>query len=329
MHHVTLGVSGPEVPALFLGCGNFGGIGSPPELYGKGDDLETAFALMDAAFEAGLRMFDTANSYGGGAAEDWIGRWLTNRGVRDDVLLTTKVSSPVGPGPDDRGLSRQHIRQQVRASLRRMRTDHIDLYLAHGPDESTPIEETIGAFDELVREGTILHYGLSNFDRDQLEHALTAVDEVGASHPVNLQRSYNLFDRAESSSTFDVCRDAGVGFTAYSPLAGGLLSGRYRPGQPPPPLSRLTLRPASFEHLDLDSAFASLDGLGAAADRYGIPIATLALAWVLTDPDVTALLVAPRTPAQLVTICGALEVRLTAAERAELVRLADNGGIAD
>jgi len=320
VRYETLGSPGLEVPVLFLGCGNFGGIGSLPELFGLGDDQETAFAVMDAALAAGVRMFDTANSYGGGVSEDWIGQWLASRGTRDDVLLTTKVASPVGPRPEDRGLSRAHIRTQIEASLGRLRTDRIDLYVAHGPDESTPIAETVAAFDELVREGKIGHYGLSNVDRAMLEEALAAVAELGVTGPVNLQCGYNLLDRAESAS-FELCARAGIGFTAYSPLAGGLLTGKYRVDQPPPPGSRLALRPPSFGDLSRDDLFAALGKLAVAADGYGMALATLALAWGLADPGVTALVVGPRSPAQLKTMCDAVDVRLTEAQRAELVRM--------
>jgi aryl-alcohol dehydrogenase-like predicted oxidoreductase len=247
--------------------------------------------------------------------------------VRDQVALTTKVASPVGDGPSDRGLSRRHIREQIEASLRRLRTDHVELYLAHGPDESTPIEETIGAFAELVSEGKIEHYGLSNYERDDLAAALTAVAQLGVPGPVNLQSGYSMLDRSESA-TFDVCAQAGIGFTAYSPLAGGLLTGKYRANQPPPPRSRMALRPPEFPGMSMTSLLAGVDELASAADAYGVPLATLALAWVLTDPGVSALLVAPRTPDQLKTVCGALDVQLTAAQRAELVQVLDDG-IAD
>jgi aryl-alcohol dehydrogenase-like predicted oxidoreductase len=307
------------VPVLFLGCGNFGGIGSLPELYGLGDDKEAAFALMDAALANGLRMFDTANSYGGGVSEDWIGQWLASRGARDEISLTTKVASPVGPA--GQGLSRRHIRAQIEASLRRLRTDRVELYLAHEPDEGTPIEETVGAFAELVREGKIAHYGLSNYDRAGLQQALAAADEMGVARPVNLQCGYNLLDRAESAATFDVCARAGIAFTAYSPLAGGLLTGKYRAGQPIPPKSRLALRPPSFATMSIDDTFSVLEDLAAAADSYGLPLTTLALAWTLTDPAVTALLIAPRSPAQLTVMCDALAVELTDAERAALAGL--------
>jgi len=323
VRYTKLGRSGLEVPVLFLGCGNFGGIGSLPELYGRGDDEAAAFAVMDAALAAGVHMFDTANSYGGGVSEDWIGRWLASRGVRDEVTLTTKVGSPIGPEPTDSDLSRRHIRDQIDASLRRLRTDRIDLYLAHTTDESTPIAETVAAFDELVRDGKIRHYGLSNFSRTELEAALAAVAELGSTAPVNVQGGYSLLDRAESADILDVCAREAIAFTAYSPLAGGLLTGKYRADQPPPPASRLALRPPSFARRGRESTFAVLAGLATAADGYGVPLATLALAWLLADPAVTALVVGPRTPAQLTTMCDALDLELTEGQRAELVAVVD------
>jgi aryl-alcohol dehydrogenase-like predicted oxidoreductase len=318
VRYTTLGASGFEVPVLFLGCGNFGGIGSSPELFGLGDDKDTAFAVMDAALAAGIRMFDTANSYGGGVSEEWIGDWLVSRGVRDEVLLTTKVASPMGPGEADRGLSRRHIREQIEASLRRLRTDRVELYLSHEPDNSTPIAETVGAFAELVDDGRIAHYGLSNYDRSELDQATAAVAELGVVGPANLQCGYNLLDRT-ASATFDVCARSGIGFTAYSPLAGGLLTGKYRADQPPPAGSRLALRPTAFSNIGMDDAFSALARLTAAADGYGLPLATLALAWVLTDPAVSALLIGPRSPEHLTAMCAAVDVELTEAERAALV----------
>src|SRR5689334_18184226 len=173
MRYAPLGRSGLEVSVIGLGCGNFGGIGSAPELFGRGDDRDTAFALMDAAREAGVTLFDTANSYGGGTSEEWIGAWLASRpGARDEIVLTTKVRNRVGPDPEDEGLSARHVRQQIDASLRRLRTDRVDLYLAHEPDSATPIAETLGVFDELIRAGKVRHAGLSNYSGAEVDAAV-------------------------------------------------------------------------------------------------------------------------------------------------------------
>ncbi|HEX5403697.1 MAG TPA: aldo/keto reductase [Pseudonocardiaceae bacterium] len=321
MRYTALGASGLEVPVLFLGCGNFGGLGSPPELFGLGDDKETAFAVLDAALAADVRMLDTANSYGGGVSEEWIGDWLVSRGVRDEIMLTTKVASPMGPAAQDRGLSRRHIRQQIEASLRRLRTDRVELYLAHEPDGSTPIAETVAAFAELVAEGKIAHYGLSNYDSAGLDQAVAAVAELGVPGPADLQNGYSLLDRS-ASAAFETANRAGIGCTAYSPLAGGLLTGKYRAGQEPPAGTRLALRPTAFSNLSMDDAFPAISRLAAAADGYGVPLTTLALAWVLTDPTVSALLIGPRSAAHVTAMCAAVDIQLTEAQRAELVGLA-------
>jgi aryl-alcohol dehydrogenase-like predicted oxidoreductase len=226
MRYVRMGRTDLEVSVIALGCGNFGGIGSAPELFGRGEDEAAAFALMDAARAHGVTLFDTANSYGGGRSEEWIGRWLARRGARDEMVLATKVRSPVGPGQRDEGLSARHIREQIEASLRRLGTDHVDLYLAHAPDTDVPIEETLAAFDELVRAGKVRHAGLSNYAGPELVEAVDAAGRIAAAAPVNLQSSYSLLDRAAADEVFDACAGSGIGFTAYSRLAVRQVPGR-------------------------------------------------------------------------------------------------------
>jgi aryl-alcohol dehydrogenase-like predicted oxidoreductase len=308
------------VSVLGLGCGNFGGIGSAPELFGRGEDKATAFMLMDAAHGHGITLFDTANSYGGGRSESWIGEWLASRRVRDEIVLTTKVRNRVGPRPEDEGLSARHIREQAEASLRRLGTDRIDLYLAHEPDSQVPVEETVAAFEDLVRSGKVRHYGLSNFTGDQLGEVADAAARVGAARPVNLQSGYSLLDRS-AAAAFDACARHGVAFTAYSPLAGGWLSGKYRSGQPYPAGSRMTLRPQPYEHWVNETTFHALDAFDAYAVRRGVPLPTLAIAWVIGDPAVAATVLGPRQPEQLLPALAALDLPLTANERAELVAL--------
>src|ERR1041384_8330606 len=159
MHYKNLGRTGLKVSALGLGCGNFGGIGSAPAFFGKGETEPQAFALMDRAFDAGINFFDTANAYGGGRSETYIGRWLKAKGpaVRQQLLLSSKVFNPVGPGPNDRGLSRRHILQQVDESLARLQTDRLDMYLVHEPDPETPLDETVQALDDVVRLGKVIY----------------------------------------------------------------------------------------------------------------------------------------------------------------------------
>jgi aryl-alcohol dehydrogenase-like predicted oxidoreductase len=321
MRYVRLGRTDLQVSVVALGCGNFGGIGSTPELFGRGEDEQAAFAIMDAARERGITLFDTANSYGGGRSETTVGRWLASRRVRDEVVLTTKVRNRVGPGPGDEGLSDRHIREQIEASLRRLGTDRVDLYLAHEPDPSVPISETIAAFDELVRAGKVRHAGLSNYDTRELMAAVDAATAGGLVPPANLQNGYSLLDR-RAADTFGACAAQGIGFTAYSPLAGGWLTGKYRAGRPYPDGSRMTLRPDPYRDLEQPATFGALEGLQRAAAERGVSLATLGLAWVLTDPGVTALIVGPRRPEQLAAAIEALDVDLDQAERAALTGIA-------
>lgn len=316
MRYRRLGDTSLRVSVLALGCGNFGGVGSAPELVGRGDDRDTAFALMDAAREHGITLFDTANAYGGGVSEQWVGQWLASRGARDQVVLTTKVRNRVGPDPGDEGLSARHIRTQIEANLRRLGTDRVDLYLAHEPDPQTPIEETLAAFDQLVDAGKVRYAGLSNYAGEQLRAAVAAAGRTG-SVLANLQSGYSLLDRA-AAAELPLCARHGIGFTAYSPLAGGWLTGKYRAGQPFPSGSRMTVRPEPYQHLRDQGTYRAIEALAGAAHQRGLPLATLALAWVLTDPGVTGAVIGPRQPEQLAQAVAAVDVDLTDADRAEL-----------
>jgi aryl-alcohol dehydrogenase-like predicted oxidoreductase len=323
MRYAQLGRTDLEVSVLGLGCGNFGGIGSSPELFDRGDDEQCAFALMDAARDAGVTMFDTANSYGGGRSEEWIGRWFANRpGARDEIVLTTKVRNRMSTDPRDEGLSARHIRDQIDASLRRLQTDRVDLYLAHEPDPNTPIAETLGAFDGLVRAGKIRHAGLSNFSGVQVRAAVVAAAAAGLAVPVNLQSSYSLLDSEVAADAFATCGRHGVGFTAFSPLAGGWLTGKYRAGEPFPDGSRMALRPEPYAQFTTRTTYEMIDELSRTALTRGLSLPTMALAWVITDPGVTAAIVGPREPRQLAAMCAAIDVEMSPDERAALADLA-------
>jgi aryl-alcohol dehydrogenase-like predicted oxidoreductase len=305
-----LGASGLEVSRLILGCGNFGGIGSAPQFFGQGESEEEAYRLMDRAWALGITVFDTADAYGGGRSETWIGRWRERTG--NDVVLSTKVFHSVEGDPVDRGLSRERILRQIDGSLMRLGVDHVDMYLIHEPDPETPLEETLEALDEVVRSGKVRAIGASNVDVAWLEQARGRVQWV--------QNSYSLLDR-ESEDVLRLCADRGLGFTPFSPLAGGWLAGKYRRGEPPPPASRMTMRPEPYLHLDNEPVYRGLDGLAAAAAERGVDLPTLAFAWLLADPRVTAVVVGPRRPEHLEPALAALDLDLTPAERDELASL--------
>ena len=245
----ALGRSGIDVSRIILGCGNFGGIGSSPAFFGAGESEEEAHALLDAAWAAGITALDTADAYGGGRSETFVGSWLRERpDVRDRLVLTTKTANPMEEG-GDRGLSRDRIRRQIESSLTRLGVERVDLYLAHAPDPETPLAETIGAFAELVEEGTIRAFGGSNVDRAWLEEAL----RHGRVECV--QNSFSLLERADESGVLELCAREGIAYTAYSPLAGGWLTGKYRRDEEPPAGSRMTMRPEEYEHLRTGRVF--------------------------------------------------------------------------
>ena len=292
---------------LILGCGNFGGIGSAPAFFGQGESEEEAFAIMDAAWSLGIRDFDTADAYGGGRSETWIGRWRARTG--NEPTLTTKVFHSVEGDPDDHGLSRERILRQIDGSLARLGVEQVDMYLIHEPDPATPIEETLDALEEVMRAGKVKAIGASNVDVAWLEEAGDRVQWV--------QNSYSLLDR-ELDDVPTYCADHGIGFSPFSPLAGGWLAGKYRRGEAPPPGSRMTMRPEPYLHLDADTVYEGLDRLADAAAQRGVDMPTLAFAWLLTDPRIAAVVVGPRRPGHLDPAIAALEVELSPAERDEL-----------
>jgi aryl-alcohol dehydrogenase-like predicted oxidoreductase len=287
-------LGGIEVSRVILGCGNFGGIGSSPAFFGQGETTEQAFALMDAAWAAGITTFDTADAYGGGRSETAIGAWIASRRPAG-LVITTKTFNPMDEG-EDHGLAPARIRRQLEASLQRLGVERVDLYLCHDWDPDVPIAETAGALDDLVAAGKIGAYGLSNVDGAQLREAL------GAGAFAWVQNSYSLLDREAERDVLPLCREQGLGFTPFSPLAGGWLTGKYRRDGAPPAGSRMTLRPEPYEHLRTDAVFDALEEL----ERRGDP-ATLALAWLLGQPGVTAVVLGPRRPEHLRPALAALE----------------------
>ena len=292
---------------MILGCGNFGGIGSMPSLFGQGDTQEQAFELLDAAYAAGLTWLDTADAYGGGRSETYIGEWLRSRRP-EGIRITTKTFNPMGEG-EDRGLAPDRVRRQIDTSLQRLGVDRVDLYLSHAWDDDVPADELAGVFEELVAAGKIGAYGLSNVNGVQLSEAMP----VG--NVTSIQCSYSLLDREVETEVLPLCAEHGLWFQVHSPLMGGWLTGKYRRDQAPPEGSRMTLRGGPYEHLRTDAVFDALEEL----ERRGDP-ATLALAWLLADPSVSVV-IGPRRPEQLAPALAALANPLTPTERDELSAL--------
>jgi aryl-alcohol dehydrogenase-like predicted oxidoreductase len=315
----ALGRTGLSVPRLGLGCGNFGGIGSAPAFFGAGESEAEAFELMDAALAIGIDLFDTADAYGGGRSETWIGKWVAARGA--PVLLSTKVFHSVEGDPDDRGLAADRILRQIEGSLARLGVERVDMYLIHEPDPETPLDETLGALDELVRSGKVGAIGASNVEAAWIEEALSIAEREGLTPIGWVQNSYSLLDRGAEREVLPLCAERGLGFTPFGPLCGGWLTGKYRRNQPRPEGSRMTLRPGPYEHLDRAEVYRGLDAFADAAAERGLDQATLAHAWVLTHPGVTAVILGPRNPRHLEPPRAALDLELTPGERDELASL--------
>jgi aryl-alcohol dehydrogenase-like predicted oxidoreductase len=301
------------VERIALGGGSFGGLGSNPQYFDTGMAQDEASALMDAAWELGIHWFDTADAYGGGRSETMIGNWIRERGRRPRV--TTKTFNPMDTG-EDRGLSRARVLRQIETSLERLGIERVDLYLAHDYDPDTQLEETIGALEELLATGRIGAYGLSNFDASQLEAALAA-----GARPAYLQNSYSLLDRGDEADVLPLCREHGIAYQAFSPLAGGWLTGKYQRREPPPPGSRMTLLPGPYRHLDTDRVYDALDELAALAAERGVESAAVALAWLLGNPLVDSIVAGPGRPEQLAPVRAALTLELSAEERDRLASL--------
>src|SRR5215208_746257 len=319
MERRELGRSGVEVTRVILGCANFGGVGSDPSTWGRGTPEDEAFAIMDAAYDAGIRAFDSASSYGGGRSEEAIGRWLAARG-RDDVVLTSKSFWPMHE-QDDRGLAPARIHRVAKDSLHRLGVDRIDLYLTHEPDPETPLIDTLRALDELVSAGTIRAFGVSNGDGAYVEECLRLADEHGLRRIEWVQNEYSLLVRDSERDVLPLCAREGLGFTPFSPLAGGWLTAKYRRGEAYPAESRMVVRPdLRFAREDVHAA---VEAFAAYADERGVQPATLAFAWVLAQPGVTAAIAGPSRLAHLEPLLEGCELELTPEERDELAALFD------
>lgn len=292
MEYRFLGNTGLKVSELEMGI----------QTFGWGADEKTAHAMADLYVEAGGNLFDTADSYNKGVAESMLGSWLKARRNRQSLIIATKVFFPTGDGPNDSGLSRKHIFQSVDDSLRRLKTDYIDLYQAHCFDMSTPIDETLRAFDNLVRAGKVLYIGASNFTASQLIKALMLSRIHGWAPFISLQAEYSLIVRSPEWELLRVCREEGLGFLAWSPLAGGWLTGKYKRNQPPPTNSRVGTRDRwddQPEQRESELTWRVIDTLIEIGRNRGKTPAQVTLNWLLHQPGVTTAILGARTLDQL------------------------------
>src|SRR5262245_8309139 len=300
-----LGRTGLKVAALCLGGNTFGWT----------TDQKASEAVLDAYLEAGGNFIDTADVYArwapgnkGGESETALGIWMAARRNRSAVIIATKVMGPMGPGPNDTGLSRQHIMEAVEASLRRLQTDYVDLYQAHWDDRETPLDETLRAFDDLVRQGKVRYVGASNYQAWRLTRALWESDRRGYARYESIQPKYNLVFRDEYERELEaLCQEQGLGVIPYFSLAAGFLSGKYkRDGELPK-----TARAAGVQKTYMnDRGFAILGAVEKVAEAAGATPAQVALSWIAHRPGMTAPIASATSVAQLRELIGGIELRL-------------------
>jgi aryl-alcohol dehydrogenase-like predicted oxidoreductase len=321
MEHRNLGRSGLVVSRFTLGAMTFGE--SEGFMKGVTSSDDEARRVLDRALDAGIDTVDTANVYSEGRSEELLGRWL--EGKRERVVLATKCRFPTRgsaetAAPHDHGLSRKAILRACEASLRRLRTDHVDLYQVHMQDRSVPVEETLSALDDLVRQGKVRYAGCSNYAGYRLVEALWAADRRGLEPYVSLQLQWSLAARESERELVPAARAFGLGLLVWSPLARGFLSGKYRRGEAAPAGSRLAAWQDSYRQFDHDRGWTVVETLRAVAGRRGTTPAAVALAWLLAKPEATTVIVGARTVAQLEENLRALAIALAPEELAELDR---------
>jgi aryl-alcohol dehydrogenase-like predicted oxidoreductase len=307
MEYRQLGRSGLRVSSLTLGTMTFGGSGQFRDV--GTTDLAGARRQIDMALDAGVNLIDTADIYSDGAAEEILGRALEGRS--DRLLLASKARFGMGPGVNDAGLSRHHLIEACEASLRRLKVDHIDLYQLHEWDGQTPLEETLGALQHLVQSGKVRYVGSSNFTGWQVMKALGIARAEGLPVFSSQQVYLSLQERSAEYEIVPSAIDQGLGLLIWSPLAGGLLSGKYRRNQPPPPGSRLAGEWDEPPVYDEDKLYDTVDVLVEIAQGHGVSPARVALAWLLARPGITTVIVGARTDEQLADNLAAAELELS------------------
>ena len=289
-------LSDGDIERIWFGCGNFGGIGSSPRLRSAGDSEESALELLDHARRAGLRRFDTANTYGGGASEVILGKWLRAQGASfvGRAQIATKVGNPHGCPPGEAPLSRAQVASHLDQSLRRLGVERIDLYCIHEFESVTPLQETLEAMAGGVEAGKIDRFGVSNATLAKVEEVRRLAGGTLGPRFEYVQNEYNLLATADAGELVPYCAGHGLRYTAFSPLAGGLLTGKYRFGEEPPPGSRLAHAADIYRDYLNEESFAAIDGLRRSAEARGQAMAEAALRFVLDTPGVDGLIIAPR-----------------------------------
>ena len=275
-------------------------------------DDDVSKQCVRAAFDAGINFFDTANAYNRGGAEVVLGRCLKDY-PRESYVLATKVWAPMGDGPNDKGLSAKHIKEQCEASLRRLAVDYVDMYQFHRPDPDTPVEESVRAVEDLCRQGKVLYWGTSEWSASQITQAVAVAKQCGMRPPASNQPRYSLMYRYPEAEVFPVCLANGIGQVVFSPLAHGVLTGKYDPGQPPPPGTRAADQSQNSILMDMywgEEKLRKVQAAAKIAQELGLTCAQLALAWVLRQPVLSSAIIGATRPEQIAQNAKASEARL-------------------
>ena len=317
MEYRRLGSSGVLVSPLALGTDN---LANPTP-------REESIRMIHAAIDGGINLIDTSNSYAAGDSERIIGEALAQNGRRDEVLIATKVHYPTGPGPNDRGNGRLHIMRACDESLRRLGVDHIDLYQLHRPDFDTPIEETLGALDDLVHAGKVRYIGSSTAPAWHVVEAVLTSERLGLARFISEQSPYNLLDRRLENEMVPACLRHGLGVLAWSPLAMGMLAGRYADGAPPPDDSRVANRGGIYAERVTEAGVAIGNRFARLARDHGSDPAQLAMCFVKDQPGITAPIIGPKNVAQLEGLLPVLDMKLSDEMRAACDALVTPGSV--
>ena len=318
MDYRPFGRTGMQASPFTLDCMNFG----------RDTTLDDSCAIIDRALDVGLNVLDTANVYSRGRSEEFVGEALQRNGRRDRVILATKVNGEMdNDDPNAHGIHRRHIIQQCEASLRRLQTDHIDLYQMHRPNPNIPIDETLRALDDLVRSGKVRYIGASTYAAWQHIDALWAAKEHGLNRFVSEQPPYHILERRIERELIPMARTYGIAIIPWSPLGGGLLAGRYRRGEAVPTDARFQESDPRVQSRQMfaDATFDAIEAVEALATEKGCTVSQLALAWVAGRPGVTSVIIGPRTMAHLEDNLAALDVEITAEDHARIDAISPPG----
>lgn len=321
MRKKFLGDTGVEISEVILGCGTFGGLGGAAELIGRGLDREDAFATLDEAVSLGINVLDTAERYAGGESELAIGQWLRRceEQTRAALHIATKVAPPAMDGIQGRAFDQTYIEEKLGTSLERLGIERVTFCLSHAPDPDTPIETTLEGFAAVIESGRVEHVGCSNVNASQLRAALDAADRFGLPAFAWVQNGFSLLVPQADREVRAICAERNLGYTPFSPLAGGVLTGKYKRSVPFPDGTRLALRPEGFDEILSERVFDALEQLEREAIRREVTCAGLALAWILANADCTAPVVGPsRSAPHLAHVAEATALALTAEEASEI-----------